>query len=238
MATVSDLIAGALKEIAVLAAGEAASDADSSDALLTLNRMVNAWKAERIFLYGLTRTTWTITASTQTYNVATGSTVNVDRPEHIDSIKVSDSSTSPAYEFPLYLMNDKEYAEIRIKSQTADRPTSAYYNLQYPTATIFLWPNPTSSTLTGVLYAATVISTFAALSTTVSLPPGYERMIVKNLAVELAPMFGKQPSEYLQRQAQDSLAVVLRANTRLRTMRFGPDAMMQRPVYDIYSDLS
>jgi hypothetical protein len=82
------------------------------------------------------------------------------------------------------------------------------------------------------------VAEFADINATVSLPPGYERMIVKNLAVELAPSYDATVSDQLQRQAQDALAVVLRANKTLEEQRFDPGAMMHRRYYDIYSDLA
>jgi hypothetical protein len=238
MATVEALVADALREIAVLAAGETMSASEGTNGLASLNRMVNAWKAEKVFIYQNAATTWAIVSGTGTYTVGTGGTVNVLRPMHIVAINIRDAVTTPAYEMGLRLMTDQDWAEVRIKAQTAYRPQAAYYNLSYPLATLFLWPIPTSATLTGVLYAPLATDEFAALTSTVSLPPGYERMIVKNLAMELAPQYGANVSSQLTQQAQDSLAVVLRANKNLEEQRFDPGAMMRRRYYDIYSDLA
>lgn len=236
MATVLDLVTDSLLDIGVVAAGETLPTGDGQNALDALNRLLNAWKAERVFIYQLTRTTWTISANDGSYTVGAGGNVNVLRPVRIDSIAYSDSSVTPAYETRLRLMTDEDYANIRIKTQTALRPEAAWYNLTYPTATIELWPVPTSTTLTGVLYAPQAAAEFSALSSMVSLPPGYERAIVKNLALELAPSYGKQVSPLLERQAMDSLAVIMRANKRQRDMAFDPGALTGPRAYDIYSD--
>ena len=236
MATVQDLGTDSLLEIGVLAAGETMGADDSGSLLRTLNRMVNAWKAERVYIYTLTRTTWTIVSGDGSYTVGSGGNVNVLRPVHIDGVSIIDTAITPNVEVPLDVMTDQAWVNLRVKTQTATQPTSAYYNLTYPTATLELWPVPTSATLTGVLYAPQAAAEFTAITETVSLPPGYERMIVKNLALELCPSYGIEPSTVLQRQAQDALAVVLRSNKRRQEQLFDPGAAMHSPSYDIQSD--
>jgi hypothetical protein len=239
MPAVLDLVTDALNEIGLLASGETATADDGWVGLRALNRMVDAWKAERVFIYQVARSTWSIVSGTGSYTVGTGGNVNIVRPVRIDSIAISDSSITPPYEIPLRMMTDADYAGIRIKTQQALRPSAAWYNLTFPTATLVFWPVPTSSTLLGVLYAPQAVDEFAALADTVILPPGYRRMIVKNLGLELAPQYGATVSpqlERLERQAQDSFAVVVRANKRLQDLKFEPGALMSRRLYDIYSD--
>lgn len=237
MATVQDLGTDSLLEIGALAAGETMGAADAATVLRSLNRMINAWKAERVYIYTLTRTTWVIVSGDGTYTVGTGGDLNVLRPVHIDGVNIIDTSISPYVEVPLDVMTDQAWTNLRVRTQTSTQPTSAYYNLTYPLATLDLWPVPTSATLTGVLYAPQAAAEFSAITDSVSLPPGYERMIVKNLALELAPQYGVEPPNALQRQAQESLAVVLRANRREQQMQFDPGAAMNRPTYDIWSDV-
>jgi len=124
-----------------------------------------------VFIHQLTRTTWTISANDGSYTVGTGERERA-APVRIDGVAFSDSSVTPAYETNLRLLTDRDYQNIRIKTQTAETPQAAWYNLTYPTATLELWPVPTSTTLTGVLYAPQAVAEFSALASTVSLPPG------------------------------------------------------------------
>jgi hypothetical protein len=90
-----------------------------------------------------------------------------------------------------------------------------------------------------VLYAPAAVSEFAGLSTAISLPPGYRRMLVKNLAVDLAPSYEKEVSSALYEAAVEAKAVVKRANRRLVDMCFDPGALVQGGgglTYDIYTD--
>ena len=236
MATVRGLVTASLRELDVLAAGEVPPDDEVTSGLEVLNRMVNAWKAEQVFIYQLTATELALTANDGTYTVGAGGDFNVLRPVHLTAVTVRDSVTTPPYEAGLQEMTDADWAGVVIKTQTASRPQAFHFNLTYPLATLNFWPVPTSTTLTGIIYAPEAVAEFASINSTVSLPPGYERMIVKNLAVELAPSYDAQVSTQLERQAQDSLAVVLRANRRLSDLKFDPGASMHPQDYNIYSD--
>ena len=220
MATVLDSITAALKEIGVLAVGETPSSEDSADALAALNRLVDQWAAERLQLYTTTRTTWTITSGTQDYAVASGQVVNVARPVLVDHVHFIDTAPAPDIEYPLTSLSEDGWSSIAQKALTSPFPEAYYYNPTLASGLISLWPVPTSTTLQGVLYAPAAIAQFAALTTTVSLPPGYARMIVKNLALELLSSYGRKPDPALVEQAANSKAIVRRANRRPADLSF------------------
>ena len=214
MATALNLIESALTEIGVRAAGETLPADEASDGLVSLNRMIDQWAAERLTIHTVTRTTWTITASDGQYTVGTGANVNVARPVYVDHVNFLDTATDPDTEYPLVPFTEDAWAGVRLKAATAVYPSNYYYNPTHPTGTLDLWPVPTSTTLTGAFYAPTAVAQFAALTTSVSLPPGYERALLKNLAVELLPSYGRQPDPLLIEQARDAKAVIKRANKR------------------------
>lgn len=226
--TALDLITASLKDIGVLAAGETASAGDSSDGLDSLNALIDQWKAEKLMIYTVTRSTVAITANDGVYTIGAAGDINVVRPVFIEDIRFVDTSQDPDYEYPLDVLTEQAYAAIPMKAQTSTYPESRYYNPTFPTGTINLFPIPTSSTLTLVVYHWTAVTTFATLATAFSLPPAYERMIVKNLAVELAPSYEREPSQALMRQASDSMAVVKRGNLRLSDLSFETAALIGR----------
>lgn len=237
MATVLDLIiTPALGEIGVLADGEVPSASQASTALAKLNALLDQWKAEALLLYTVARTTWTIASGTQDYLVGTGQVVNIARPVFVEAVAYQDTSISPTLEIPMGdPLTDEEWQSIRQKTQQSTLPYKAYYTPTFPYGTVSLWPVPTSGTLQGVLYSQTPIDEFAAVSTTVSLPPGYRRMLIKNLAVELGPSFQRQPDPMLVQQARESKGVVKGANQGLSEMTFEAAGQIGNvgPVYDI-----
>jgi len=217
MATALDIVTDSLRELGVLSAGEVASADEALSGLAALNRLADSWAAERLMMYSISRTTYSLVSGTQLYTVGTGGNFNVARPVFVDHINIYDSAVTPNAEVPLEAFTDDSWAELDIKA-TPGTPTAYYYNPTYSTGSLSLWPVPNTAGLVGVLYAPLQVSEFAALTTAVSLPPGYRRMLVKNLAVEMAPSYEKPSSQELYTQAVQSKSVVKNGNTRLRDM--------------------
>lgn len=234
MADVRDIVTDALRELGVLAAGETATADDAISGLAALNRLVDQWAAERLMIYTVTRTTFTIAASTQNYTVGTGYTVNVARPVYVDHVSYRDTSATTPTEIPLTELTEDAWALVPQKTLTSALPSCFYYNPTYPSATLSLWPVPTSSTLQGVVYHPQQVAEFASLNTVISLPPGYRRMLVKNLALEMAPSYERPAQQELVMQAMESKSVVKRANQRLRELSIEAGALIRAtPSYDI-----
>lgn len=240
MATVRDICEEALGDLMVVGTGEPMSAVDGARALTKLNNLLDQWTSESLMLYAQVRTTWTIVASTTSYAVGTGATVNVGRPQTVDWSSYVDTSQDPDLEIPLTPLTDQAYASIAIKGLESNLPTSFYYNLTYPTATWIPYPIPTSTTLLGVIYARTQVTEFASLNSTVALPAGWRRMMVANLAVELAPTFEREPSQTLTKIATESKATLKRSNIRLQDANLDPGALIgsgrrYRSYYDFLS---
>ena len=232
MATVNDIITGSLRRLGVLAEGEVPSFDQANDALIALNDLVDQWKAEKLQVYTETRTIATLTASQASFTVGTGGNINIDRPVFIRHVNFVDTSQDPDYEYQLPpLLTEDAYARIGMKAQTSTIPQVAYYNPTFPLGTLIPWPIPTSATLQWAMYHSAAIAEFAALTTTVSLPPGYKRMLRSNLAIEIAPDYGKEPDGALVKAAVESMATVKRANRRLLDLSSDPAALIQSGRY-------
>ena len=234
MADVRDVVADALREIGVLAAGEVASAEDSLSGLSALNRLVDQWASERLQIYSVTRTAWSLVSGTAAYTVGLGGTVNIPRPVFVQSVHVRDTAATIPTEEPLICLTDDAYALLPSKTQTATDPIYYYHNPTYPLATLTLWPVPTSATLQGVIYAPAAVAEFTDLNTLLALPPGYRRMLVKNLALEMAPSYTRPVTPVLAEHAIDSKAAVKRMNHRTADLSIESGALVQGgPAYDI-----
>jgi hypothetical protein len=237
--TVQDLINAALRRIGALAAGETPSAEESADAFACLNRMVDSWQAERLTVYTLTRTLWTISANDGSYTLGTSGDIAIARPMWVSRIKVVDTSYTPDLEIDLGdLLTEEAYAAIGQKLLTATYPFCVYYNPTYPLGTVTFYPVPTSTTLQGALYAFAPVAQFSATSATISLPPGYERALTANLALELIPeypMLGSTSPE-LRRQAEDAKGVLKLANYRPVLLTPDPALTGSRGSYNIETD--
>lgn len=238
--TCRDLITDTLVDIGVLAAGEVATAADADFALRKLNRMVDTWKTERLTVYTITRTVKALTASDAEYSVGSGGDINIDRPIFIDRINLLDTAADPDTETPLGRLTESEYAAIPQKAQTADRPSSWYYNPTYTSArgTLTLWPVQTGS-YSIVLHVPTPTVEFATLNTDIALPPGYREMLSSNLAIRLMSSYKMPQDPVLLKIADETKATVKRANRRVRDQSFDAGACVYNGggvSYDLITD--
>jgi hypothetical protein len=239
VATARDIITASLQELGVLAAGEVATAAEANDGLALLNRWLDSKAAERLQIYTVTRSLWAIIPNKHTYTVGTGGNCNIARPMFVNEIQFVDTSMDPDLELPLTPLTDATYAAINMKDFGSTYPQAAYYNPTYPLASITLWPVPLSSTLQGVIYSATAVTQLPTLDTAISMPPGYELMLVKNLAVQMAPSYERQVNSLLLEQAREAVAIVKRSNKRLDDLVIDRAALVQGNrwgFYNIYSD--
>ncbi len=156
-----------------------------------------------------------------------GGILIVDRGFRAGDVYFVDSAPNPDIEFQLSHLTEDAWARVPQKALTATLPTSWYHDKAYPLDVLTLRPNPTSSTLTGVIYAPTAVAEFATLATSVALPPGYRRMLIKNLAVEVASSFERQPVPSLIIAAADSKAVVKRSNKTMMDMTLEAAVLIQ-----------
>ncbi len=222
--TFQDLAIDALTDLGVLAAGEPAETDDLLTALRAMNRLIDQWAAERLNIYTVTETTWSIVSGTQTYTVGSGGVVNIPRPTYINKInyRYTPTGSTVQIDFPMSKFTDDEWASQTLKLLQSTLPRAFYYNPTYPLGTLTLWPIPVSppAPLTGVLYAPQQVGEFTALSTLVDLPPGYRRMIVKGLAVELAAAYQRNLPDELRQHAEEAKSVVKRSNLHLMDMSF------------------
>jgi hypothetical protein len=213
--TISDLCTTALQRLGILQAGETPSNEDSTLALARLNSLIDSWRTARLFDYSLVRTTWAITASTGSYSVGTGSTVNVQRPAHVLRIRLIDTSVTPNLEMSLgEPLTEAQYQAIPQKALTSPYPQRVFYNPTLPTGTITFWPVPTSTTLQGVIYTPNASGT-VALTDTLAVPPGYQLFYEESLAIHMAPDFEREPSTVLVRSQQRAESAVKRSNLKL-----------------------
>lgn len=230
MATISvlDIISATLLEIGVLGVGEVPDAQQAATALAAYNRLIDQWKAERLMISTVTRATATITASKTSYTVGTGGDVNIIRPVFLDRVTYQDSAVSPLTEIPLgQLLTDEAYQQIPQKAQTGPRPISAYYNPTFPLGTLIPWPIPTLTTLSWVVYYGAPVDEYVNLTDTISVPPGYRRLFVKALGIELLPSYQRDANPLLMSQAADAKAVVKRSNERDREMLFPAESLIQ-----------
>lgn len=217
--TARDLIEGSLRLIGALASGESASASEAANGLTSLNDLIDAWSTELLLIPNKVREEFALTGNQQTYTMGTGGDFDTTRPQKIEDALIQFTANVPVLELPMKILNTPEYAGIFLKEITSKFPTLLYSDNAFPLANITVWPVPDNATYSLVLYSLKALTSLANLSTSLSLPPGYQRALRYALAIDLAPEYGKTPSPVVIAIADQAKAEIKRMNAEPRYLR-------------------
>ena len=235
MATYSanDQINRALRLLGVLAEGETPSAAVSQDALMALNQMIDSWNTERLAVFSTQDQIYLWPTSTIKRTLGpTGDFVG-NRPILIDdSTYFRDPSTNVS--FGVKLINQQQYNGIAVKTVTSTYPQVMWVNMTYPDIEMYIYPMPTRL-LEWHFVSVEELTQPANLSTQILFPPGYLRAFTYNLACEIAPEFGVEPSPQVQRIAMYSKRDLKRINNPDDIMSLPYSLIATRQRFNIYA---
>ena len=231
MATAGEQINRSLRLIGVLAEGEVPSADTANDALVALNQMIDSWSTERLAVYS-TQTqifTWPADQVKRTLGPS-GDFVGV-RPILVDDSTYYVAPNGASYQ--INILNEMQYNSIAVKTVTASYPQQLYVNMTYPDIEMYVYPVP-SQPLEWHIVSVRELSQPATLTTELHFPPGYMRAFAYNLACELAPEFGVEPSPQVQRIAMTSKRNLKRINNPGDVMALPLALTYGRMGYNIY----
>jgi len=221
MATYSagEQINRALRLLGVLAEGETTSAAVMQDSLMAMNQMIDSWNTERLSVFSTQDQVFNWPADLITRTLGpTGDFVG-NRPILVDDATYfRDATTNVSY--GIKLINQQQYDGIAVKTVTSTYPQVMFVNMTYPNITMTIYPKPTR-VLEWHIVSVNKLSEPATLATILAFPPGYLRAFTYNLAMEIAPEFGVEPSEQVKRIAMTSKRNLKRINN--------PDDVMSMP---------
>ena len=219
MTTAGDLINGSLRLLGVLAEGETPSSETAQDALVAMNQMIQSWDAERLAVFSTQDQVVTWPASTRSRTLGPTGDIVGNRPVLIDDSTYFRDPTN-GISFGLKLINQQQYNGIAVKTVTSTYPQVLWVNMTYPDVEMYVYPVPTKD-LEFHIVSVETLSQPANLATDLAFPPGYLRCFRYNLACEIAPEFGVEPSRQVQRIAMTSKRNLKRINN--------PDDIMALP---------
>ena len=233
MTTAADQINGALRLLGVLAEGETPSSETSQDALTALNQMIDSWNTERLAVFSTQDQveTWPPGAISRTFG-PTGDIVG-NRPVLVDDATYFRDPAS-GISYGLKLINQQQYNGIAVKTVTSTYPQVLWVNMTYPNIEMYVYPVPTK-VLEFHIVSVQELSQPANLTTTLAFPPGYLRCFRYNLACEMAPEFGVEPSPQVQRIAMTSKRNLKRINNPDDIMALPYSIVGTRQRYNIFA---
>jgi len=213
LTTALGIIKSAMRKNGALTKGDTPDSDEAADGLEMLNDLLASLSNDSLIVYARTVEGFSLVAGTASYTIGASATFNTTRPIKIVSAYVR----SGTIDYPLEIISDEQYAAITLKS-TSGTPEYLNYTNAFPQATINLYPKPAAA---DTLYLVTEkeLSSFT-LAQTVSLPPGWKRMLTYNLAVEMAPEYGQQVSPEVFELAKESKAAIKYAVMTAKPMQW------------------
>ena len=230
--TASDQINRALRLLGVLAEGETPSAETSQDALIALNQMIDSWSTERLSVYY---------TQDQVFNWPSGEIKRTlgptgdfvgNRPVMLDDATYYRSPGGVSY--GVNFINQDQYNSIAVKTATSTLPQVIFVNETHPDIEMFIYPVPTQ-VLEWHFISVQELTQPASLATQLEIPPGYLRAFTYNLAMEIAPEFGVEPSGQVQRIAMVSKRTLKRINNPDDVMTLPYEVLARRSRFNIYA---
>ena len=219
METAGDIINGSLRLLGVLAEGETPSAETSQDALRAMDQMIDSWNTERLSVFATQDQIFTWPAGQLSRTLGpSGDFVGLRPVQLNDATYFRDPSTGISY--GIKFINQQQYNGIAVKTVTSTFPQVIFTNMTFPDIEMFVYPRPTRD-LEWHFISVEKLTQPATLDTNLTFPPGYLRAFRYNLACELAPEFGVEPSPQVQRIAMTSKRNLKRINN--------PDDIMSMP---------
>lgn len=204
MTTARDLITDALYDSGAYGQGDSLDPMDAQRSVRAMQRMLDSWSNDNLAIYTTTDATVPCVAGTASYATATWTPTT--RPVTIQNAYLR----SGTLDYKLSLIAELEYDELPDKT-TQGLPCKLFYKADAATGTAYLYPTPDAAYTLHVVGRLPLASALT-LDTVLTLPPGYERAIVKNLAVELCDTFGIDARGSLAQSAADSYRALVSTN--------------------------
>jgi hypothetical protein len=243
MATVTaqTIIYDALYKLGVVAPGDPVSDANAEQGLNTLNTMLDSWSNESLVCFATLEQSAPLVVGQSAYTIGTGGNFNMTRPLNIlDGWGSCYAQDTLGNNYPIQVLQRASWNLIGNRSSivTSNVPTQLFYDPQYPLGVINVFPTPNVGGYTLFWDSTAQLTDFSSLTATFSMPPGYQKALQDNLAVELAPYFSDgQINPLIMLAASKSKAAIKRTNTRPEAARFDPAITARgNASYNIYQD--
>lgn len=216
-----DLITSSMRLIGVLASGENPSSAEANDALEILQDLIDQWQAERLNVFTIQRIAVDVNGNPlalipgqQAYTVGTNGSFNIPRPARIDRVGIINlANPIQPLELAIEVLDDAGWQAIPVKNIQSALPLKVWNDKGFPFMTLYYWAVPNVVVQTA-LYVWGLLSTFNDLNITeLEFPPAYAKALRFNLAIDLAPEFGRDVPQIVAATAIQAKAIVKSMNS-------------------------
>ena len=189
MPAVSTMILRSLRLIGEKTRSDILNSNEQTQCLSEINSLIDSWSNERLMIFTVSQTSFPLTSSQGSYTIGNGGDFNMTRPTKIiDPCFIRNPDLN---DIPLKIIDVETYGKIFDKNLDSTYPIYLHYDYGYSntsTGTVTFWPEPIAGLSTFINTLQPFIN-FSTLSHSISLPPGYQRAIEYNYAIEAAGGF-------------------------------------------------
>jgi hypothetical protein len=210
---VSELLEASLRKIGGMSSGETIETTRQAEALSALKSMLRAWGGKSINVFATVHEEVSLVAGTTSYSWGSGGDINTARPTKIvQAYLVSGTSSSP-----VQILTEGKYARIGDKTITGP-PSSILYRPTYPLGLLYTVPIADSSYTLNVfsIKSFTESGSFTLVTDEIDFPLMYEEPIIYNLAIRLAPEYGRNVSAEVAEIAKTSYNDLVALNASMQ----------------------
>lgn len=188
------------------------------DAKYALNGMIESWNLNRWLIPWQEIETYTLTANQTSFTIGSGGDFDGPRPLRIEQANVIINTYSPVLRKPVDIIDFRQWSAVGVQ-EVAAIPNILYYDAAFTSGLgkVYLWPQANAA-YELELYQWHALDTFTDLTTAYNFPPGYERALTFNLAIEISSLapdkFNRSKFQEVQRLARESKAAVIDYNAQ------------------------
>jgi hypothetical protein len=213
--TIRQVIRRSLLLLGVISAAEPLEATEAQDGLDTLNALVASWGTERLFLSHIPRVDVPLVPGQGTYPWGPGGVIASPRPLRLTGAVLRVEQM----DWPVAVLSQTEYEQgVTLKGLESTYPCSVYYETSYPLGVLHVFVVPQMPYTLG-LFPVVPLHGFASIDATVTLPEGYERLLVYGLAAEMSVMFGKEISPSVAAVLAEAKSAIKRTNAVTPVLR-------------------
>ena len=191
--TRDQIIAGALRLLGVIGQGDTPDAAQLSDCSEALNLLIKAWEAEGLPLWSIKIQAIPVAASTTSYTIGVGQTINVAKPLKVYQAYYRNATSN--VDIPMTSLSQQEYNMLGNKS-TLGTPVQFYYENLRDYGKLYLFPTPSAADVGNNVYITyqCPFEDFDSGTNNPDIPQEFYRALKYGLAADLVFEFG-YPSE-------------------------------------------
>jgi hypothetical protein len=216
------VINSALRKISVTAGGSSPATFEVTNAAEALNAMIKGFQADGMPVWAIKEYTFSTVASTGTYDIGTGQTLNTPMPlKVIQAYRIEDTG---AVNVPINVYNHYDYNLLPVNA-SAGEPVNLFYQPLSTYGTLKLWPTPSDATTTITLIYQRPFEDMTSATDDFDFPAYWTEALIYGLAWRLSPEYGTpiQDRSLIQKEAEYFHQQALSFGTEEGSMFFQPD---------------